>query len=174
MEGEVEPEVDEIQSRAQLHDTDDDNDRGSGHIGASQNKPPLPPCGGYIRPPGRPVSNNRSAPESGHHEELVQVTPRTMSTVQQVQSQRDGSVRSTIRQGLPMSTVYSTAILAILGEDPKIKRGAVRQLLISRLNLDLNNLPDNFPTAEQVASKVSNFRRSAAKNTRPSKRARTE
>lgn len=64
-----------------------------------------------------------------------------------------------IIQGLPMSSTYSAEILAILGEQPAIKRRAVYGELLKKLNMNDDNLTSNFSSASQVGNKVSNFRR---------------
>lgn len=59
----------------------------------------------------------------------------------------------------PMVERYANAILAILTENPGIKRAAVYDRLVSRLDLDRENLPLDFPTEEKVKVKFSNFKR---------------
>ena len=58
-----------------------------------------------------------------------------------------------------MNEKYSDAILAIILEDPTVKRGCVFERLLKYLNLHHGDVPADFPTAEQVANKVSNLKR---------------
>lgn len=52
-----------------------------------------------------------------------------------------------------MNQVYAIMILAVLSEDPQVKRLSVRKLVIRKLDLDKDNLPTNVPTEHQVRNK---------------------
>lgn len=58
-----------------------------------------------------------------------------------------------------MNTGFAESILAILDEQPTIKREVVFMALIKKLEADIRNLPSDFLTAARVANKVSSFRR---------------
>ena len=74
----------------------------------------------------------------------------------------EGGIKSE-KNNKQMPKQYADCILAILGEQPGIKRGLVFDRLVYRLNLDFNDLPSDFPSKEKVNHKVSNFKRGGHK-----------
>ena len=58
---------------------------------------------------------------------------------------------------------YADCILQILGEEPGIKRASVYDRMVYKLELDYENLPQDFPAKKRIETKVTNFRRGGHK-----------
>ncbi len=74
----------------------------------------------------------------------------------------------------PMNSLYANAILALMGENPNVRRRDIYHMLIAKLSLDVNRLPVDFPSKDQVNTKVTNFKRAAPVLDSGSKRRRME
>lgn len=134
---------------------------------------------GYIIPPGL-ERNGRSGriddPECGSELNRNRVNVAGASRGIDNATTETGGRSTSISQGVAMNETYATEILSVLGENPEIKRAAVYKKVLQKLGFDENSIPENFPSARQVANKVSNFRRASRGDDarRPSKRARKE
>lgn len=63
------------------------------------------------------------------------------------------------KRNIAMLSRYSDAILAIITEEQSIKRAVVFERLTTRLGIDVDDAPVDFPIEKQVKTKFSNFKR---------------